>query len=198
MKYHSHFCLLINMHCSRKDAFFSQKALIFNLFLHENICYGYSLEAPYQGASIDYPQCEFSWRNKKKSYADTFYYLGLCKGKAFFYLPGLWKYHAQLVQLVPFPWGQEISVYFSWNKDLLVLAKKGIQSMKYIFFLFLEENICCLYSLEAPHQGASSENSQHMFSARNEIKVSIFWQVNLCWTSGFWPFTCLWTGNKIW
>ena len=31
------------------------------------------------------------------------------------------------------------------------------------FFLFLSENICCGYSLEAPHRGASNEYSQHMF-----------------------------------
>ena len=36
-----------------------------------------------------------------------------------------------------------------------------------IFFLFLRENICCGYSLEAPHGGASNEYPQHMFSRRN-------------------------------
>ena len=35
------------------------------LFLHENICCGYSLEASRQGASNEYPQCMFSRRNKK-------------------------------------------------------------------------------------------------------------------------------------
>ena len=35
------------------------------LFLHENICCGYSLEAPQQGASNEYPQHMFLWRNKK-------------------------------------------------------------------------------------------------------------------------------------
>ena len=35
------------------------------LFLHENICCGYSLEAPLRGASYEYPQHMFSWRNKK-------------------------------------------------------------------------------------------------------------------------------------
>ena len=41
--------------------------LIFFLFHHENICCGYSLEAPRRGASNEYPQHMFSWRNKKKS-----------------------------------------------------------------------------------------------------------------------------------
>ena len=39
--------------------------LIFFLFLHKNICCGYSLEAPRRGASNEYPQHMFSWRNKK-------------------------------------------------------------------------------------------------------------------------------------
>ena len=39
--------------------------LISFLFLHENICCGYSLEAPRRGASNEYPQHMISWRNKK-------------------------------------------------------------------------------------------------------------------------------------
>ena len=34
----------------------------FFLFLHENICCGYLLEAPCQGASNEYPQHTFLWR----------------------------------------------------------------------------------------------------------------------------------------
>ena len=49
--------------------------------------------------------------------------------------------------------------------------KRGIQI---IFFLFLDENICCGYSLEAPHQGASNEYPQHMFLLRNKKDISIF------------------------
>ena len=39
--------------------------LISFLFLHENICCGYLLEVPQRGASNEYPQHMFSWRNKK-------------------------------------------------------------------------------------------------------------------------------------
>ena len=39
--------------------------IIFFLFLHKNICCGYSLEVPRRGASNEYPQHMFSWRNKK-------------------------------------------------------------------------------------------------------------------------------------
>ena len=42
-----------------KMLFFSPKVLIFFLFLHENICCG---------ASNEYPQHTFSWRNKKNIY----------------------------------------------------------------------------------------------------------------------------------
>ena len=40
--------------------------------------------------------------------------------------------------------------------------------MRYMFLLFLEENICCGYSLEAPQQGASNDYPQNMFSLRNK------------------------------
>ena len=58
---------------------------IFFLFLHKNICCGYSLEAPQWGASNEYTQHMFPWRNKKNinvfcwtgwiilSYENTFY-----------------------------------------------------------------------------------------------------------------------------
>ena len=48
--------------------FFKPKILIFFLFLHENICCGYSLEAPRRGTSDEYPQHMFLWRNKKNIY----------------------------------------------------------------------------------------------------------------------------------
>ena len=44
---------------------FESKIIDNFLFLHENICCGYSLEAPHRGASNEYPQHMFSWRNKK-------------------------------------------------------------------------------------------------------------------------------------
>ena len=39
--------------------------VVFFLFFHENIHCGYSLEAPHLGASDEYPQHMFLWRNKK-------------------------------------------------------------------------------------------------------------------------------------
>ena len=51
-----------------KELFFNQKVSIFFLFLNENICCGYSLEAPCRGASNEYPQHMFSSKNKKTIY----------------------------------------------------------------------------------------------------------------------------------
>ena len=42
--------------------------------------------------------------------------------------------------------------------------------MRYIFFLFIEENICCGYSLEAPRRGASNEYAQYNFSSIDKKK----------------------------
>ena len=42
-----------------KDAAFYPKLLTLFLYLHKNICCGYSLEAPQQGTSIKYPQHVF-------------------------------------------------------------------------------------------------------------------------------------------
>ena len=42
-----------------------------------------------------------------------------------------------------------------------------------ISFLFLNKNICCWYSLEAPRRGASNEYPQHMYLSRN--KKNIMW-----------------------
>ena len=53
------------IHSNRQGAFFIRKMLISFLFLHENTCCGYSLEAPHWGTSNEYPQHMFSWRNKK-------------------------------------------------------------------------------------------------------------------------------------
>ena len=48
------------------------------------------------------------------------------------------------------------------------LSNQDLLARKLSFFLFLKENICCGYSLEAPHWGASNEYPQHMFSVRNK------------------------------
>ena len=44
----------------------TKKYWYFFLFLHENKCCGYSLEAPCGDASDEYPQHMFSWRSEKE------------------------------------------------------------------------------------------------------------------------------------
>ena len=57
---------IVGMYIATDKALFSsEKMLISFLFLHENICCGYLLEAPRWGASNEYPQHMFLWRNKK-------------------------------------------------------------------------------------------------------------------------------------
>ena len=57
------------------------------------------------------------------------------------------------------------------NSELKLQIRGGIHI---IFFLFLDENICCGYSLEAPQRGASNEYPQYMLSLRNKKDISIF------------------------
>ena len=64
------------------------------------------------------------------------------------------------------------SIYLSWDKDFIALAKKTIQIMRYIFFFFLQDNMCSGYSLEEHHRGASNEYLQYMFSLRNKNDVN--------------------------
>ena len=47
--------------------------------------------------------------------------------------------------------------------------------IRLIVFLFLDENVCCGYSLEAPWRGASNEYPQHMFSLKNKKNIDTFW-----------------------
>ena len=52
-----------------------------------------------------------------------------------------------------------------------------------IFFLFLNENIHCGYSLEAPHWGTSNEYPQCMFWSRQALLMSTH-NVCFCWDWG--------------
>ena len=67
------------------------------------------------------------------------------------------------------------------NKNGPRQAKKCLQTcaqirrhIHIIFFVFLDKNIHCGYSLEAPRQGASNEYPQRMFLSRNKKDISIF------------------------
>ena len=60
-------------------------------------------------------------------------------------------------------------------RTLMVTCLYYISSSKTIFFfLFLNEKICCGYSLEAPYDGTCKEYPQHMFSWRNKKNIKFF------------------------
>ena len=63
---------------------------------------------------------------------------------------------------------------FRCNIDEILVKLQIRRDIYIIFSLFLSENICCGYSLEAPHRGASNEYPQHMFLCRNKKNISIF------------------------
>ena len=58
---------------------------------------------------------------------------------------------------------------------LLIATDKALFFIRkmLISFLFLDENICCGYSLEAPRRGASNEYTQHMFSSINKKNIML-------------------------
>ena len=41
-------------------------------------------------------------------------------------------------------------------------------------FVFLHKNVCCDYSLEAPHRGASNEYPQHRFFVEKDKNIIVF------------------------
>ena len=46
--------------------------------------------------------------------------------------------------------------------------------LKKKYFPYFTTNICCGYSLEVPHRGASNEYPQHIFSWRNKKNIDTF------------------------
>ena len=74
--------------------------------------------------------------------------------------------------------------YWDHNSELLIPSYLQIKGgIHLIFFLFLHENICCGYSLEATSHGASYE--YHNICFRGEIrKLSILfhWKTRLSWS----------------
>ena len=81
-----------------------------------------------------------------------------------------------MAHLIPYPTDVDLSNFITcprtskWSKS--TCPSKIYLPENWHFFLFLEENICFGYSLEAPHRGTSNEYPQHMFSSR--IKKNIY------------------------
>ena len=80
--------------------------------------------------------------------------------------------------------------------------------IRYIVLLFLDKNICCGYSLEAPRWGASNEYPQYMFLSRIKKNIDTFLlkkapYQELCWVviaPNFWSwgagFKSCWRRNS--
>ena len=89
----------------------------------------------------------------------------------------------------------------AWNYQILLSADKQMLKIHLsnqdllaakidLFSLFLEENIRCGYSLEAPRRGASNEYPQRMFSSRNEKYIClIIWILFLARDMNYCPRT---------
>ena len=67
-----------------KTLILSWKVVIFYLFLHKNICFGYSLEVPHWGTSNEYPQHRFFREIIKNISLDTPIILGHETDSVFF------------------------------------------------------------------------------------------------------------------
>ena len=127
-----------------KVLFFNLKVLIYLLFLHENIYFRYSLEF----LSV---VCIEKWEK---------YWVGYHSHLK------LWTCDINIVDI-----GQlgETS-----KKHHIALDKALFFNQKVaIFFLFLDKNICCGYSLEVPRWGTSNEYPQHMFLSRNKKTICL-------------------------
>ena len=66
-------------------------------------------------------------------------------------------------------------VYMAPDKALFATKKCSY------FFLFLYENICCGYSLELPHRGASNEYHNICFCGEIRKIIHVMWIPPLIW-----------------
>ena len=98
---------IIKVHVYRKFSF---------LFLHKNICSGYSLEAPLWGAFDEYPKHMFSWRN-----------MG-------------WSGGAKVLCILHH-WGVQLILAYSWARPAILVVGKGRGGM-FLFLLFLHFHSC--------------------------------------------------------
>ena len=136
----------------------NQVKLIISLFLHTHIIliyHGYlTWELSHWGESNDFRQCVFFFKEiltffeekKKQQKTETSY-------------PGEWWLFKSI----------KGSRAISLDRQLQIT-----RSTWKMFFLFLQENICCKYSLEVPRQAPSNEYPQHMFSWRNKKNINNF------------------------
>ena len=115
------------VHSSRLGVFFFlfliKEDCYFSLFLHEIVGFGYSLEGPQRGASNEYPQPTFTWRNKKFN----MWRLG-------------WSGGAKVLCILHH-WGVQLILAYSWARPAILVVGKGRGGM-FLFLLFLHFHSC--------------------------------------------------------
>ena len=65
------------------------------------------------------------------------------------------------------------------NSRWLQIKRFNPTKTAHIFFLFLNKNISCGYSMEAPRQGASNKYSQHVFLSTNKECIHLSVHITL-------------------
>ena len=134
---------------TKKDCYFSFFSTQHQL---TNICCGYSLEVPQWGTSNEYPQHVFAQKKKQKN---------------------MYLISPSYLQL----WFTKHNQYFQWSLSPLTIIATEMALFFFnhkilTFFLFLQENVCCGYSMKAPWRAAYNEYPQHMFLCRNTNNIS--------------------------
>ena len=121
----------------------------------------------YNRSSVTFPSCDW-WFER------------------FFYSRPIGKFHFKKHIFLTFyfyrqvkkKWHSKLSICVIidlWSIKMKKNDKIDLKKVNWIaltFFLFLNENICCGNSLEAPQRDTSNENAQHMFSWRNKKKFT--------------------------
>ena len=136
-----------------KALFFSQKVMIFFLFLQENIYCWYSLEAPSQGTCSEYPQHMFLWRNKKNTDAKLQFCLKKCLflsyGKDVVSLVSLWKFWIGVVVGVGVGVGRDLQGALTSNWAPMLEQRIDENGIKQCILSFYKKQpfwMCCLWT----------------------------------------------------
>ena len=133
--------------------------LIFFLFLHENIYCGYSLERPWWGASDEYPQYMFSWRNKK-----NIMWLPplICSYEKLF----LVQITSVRIQLMTIHWCVQLILAYSWARPAVFVAGKGRGGV-FLFLQFLHFHSCSSFIPVPLFSGR-----QHIMTTRVDVSLN--------------------------
>ena len=143
------------------------------------MCCGYSLEAPHWGASNEYPQHLFSWRNKKNSNNFGWKKTALPEAMAyvlrsFSFLFGSTCYVLHILMLLPLSCLVHSFLFYHLHQLCLPVciapAMKGINNI----FLISPWKHMLWYSLEVPNETLLMNTHKRMFSWKNKKNTNNF------------------------